>query len=137
MRELALEHAAARLDDAEYPARRATEWLDALAEACVATPWSVGLKTEYGGMHVGAALSAIANPWRSSASDHRHKAQKAARLAEFIMRANNWQLEGNLAAREISRIDKDLSGLVRAVRRRQRRGLRLRWRGCRSPRRGG
>ena len=54
MRELALEHAAARLDDAEYlarmaclrgeleivgsqpvrdlPARRATEWLDALAE---------------------------------------------------------------------------------------------------------
>jgi hypothetical protein len=54
MRELALEHAAARLDDAEYlarmaclrgeleivgsrpvrdlPARRATEWLDSLAE---------------------------------------------------------------------------------------------------------
>lgn len=77
--------------------------------AGLATPWGVGLKTEYGGAHVGAALSAFANLNRSSAADHRHKAQKASRLAEFIMRAHNWKLEANLASREVARIDKDIA----------------------------
>ena len=77
--------------------------------AGLATPWGVGLKTEYGGAHVGSALSAIANLWRSDAAEHRHKAQKASRLAQFILRANDWKLEANLAAREIARIDKDLA----------------------------
>ena len=72
-------------------------------------PWGVGLKTQYGGEHVGASLSAMASLWRSLAADHRHKAQKASRLAAFIMRAHNWKLEANLAAREIARIDKELA----------------------------
>lgn len=73
------------------------------------TPWGIGVQTAYGGEHIGPALSAIANLWRSSAADHRHKAQKASRLAEFIMRAHNWKLEANLASREVARIDKDLA----------------------------
>jgi hypothetical protein len=72
-------------------------------------PWGIGFDVEFGGQHVGPALSAIANQYRSSAADHRHKAQKASRLAEFIMRAHNWKLEANLASREVARIDKDLA----------------------------
>ena len=72
-------------------------------------PWGIGAGTAYGGPHVGAALSAMSSLYRSFAVDHRHKAQKASRLAEFIMRANNWKLEATLAAREITRIDKDLA----------------------------
>jgi hypothetical protein len=75
----------------------------------IVSPWGVGLDVEFGGRHVGPALTAIANLWRSSAAERRHKAQKAGRLAEFIMRAHNWKLEANLASREISRIDKDLA----------------------------
>jgi hypothetical protein len=72
-------------------------------------PWGIGVELDFGGRHIGPALTAVANLYRSAAADHRHKAQKAARLSEFIMRANNWKLEANLATREIARIDKDLA----------------------------
>jgi hypothetical protein len=75
-------------------------------EAC---PWGIGVTVEFGGQHIGPALTAIANLNRSSAADHRHKAQKASRLASFIMRANDWKLEANAAAREIVRIDKQVA----------------------------
>jgi hypothetical protein len=72
-------------------------------------PWGMGVEMDFGGRHIGPALTAVANFNRSSAADHRHKAQKAARLSEFIMRAHNWKLEASLAAREIARVDKDLA----------------------------
>jgi hypothetical protein len=75
-----------------------------------AEPWGIGVEMDFGGRHIGPALTAVANLWRSSAAEQRGKAQKAGRLAEFIMRAHNWQLEANLASREIIKIDRDLAG---------------------------
>ncbi|MET0239299.1 MAG: neuraminidase-like domain-containing protein, partial [Sphingobium sp.] len=72
-------------------------------------PWGIGAGVDFGGRHVGPALTAIANKWRSSAADHRHKSEKASRLASYIMRANDWRLEANLAAREMAKVDKDLA----------------------------
>jgi hypothetical protein len=76
------------------------------------TPWGVGSGTSiggsYGGPNAAAIFQASANRKRTRAEQHSYDSNKGARFAQFILRANDWKLEANLASREIARIDKDI-----------------------------
>jgi hypothetical protein len=70
--------------------------------------WGVG--PTFGGSNVGSMLSAIAGRFRADATAASYEASKAARLGQYAMRAHDWLLQSNLAAREIMQIDQQLLG---------------------------
>ncbi len=74
-----------------------------------AAPWGVGVGAAFGGQNLAGAANAAASVFQILADAAITGGSRASRLAEFIMRAHNWKLEANLAAREIARIDKDLA----------------------------
>jgi len=67
---------------------------------------SVG--SAYGGQHMGAIMSAIAASYRNEASDYSYNANRASRMGQHIMREDDWILQHNLAAKEISHIDQQI-----------------------------
>jgi hypothetical protein len=69
-------------------------------------PWGVG--ATFGGSNVGAALSAFASWFRMDASESSYKANRASRRAAQILRAHEWTLQNNLAAKEIMNIDQQI-----------------------------
>jgi hypothetical protein len=66
-------------------------------------PWGVG--QQYGGSNFGSAASAVANVLRAVSTEHNYQANKAAKLGQYALRAHDWLLQSNLAAREIMQID--------------------------------
>jgi len=75
----------------------------------VIAPWGSGTSVSFGGSNLAAHAQLFAGMYSGQAESKQSRGAKASRLAEFIMRAHNWKLEANLAAREIARIDKDIA----------------------------
>jgi hypothetical protein len=69
-------------------------------------PWWIGFS--FGGSNLGAAISAIANRFRSDATDSNFEANLSAKLSQYSLRAHDWTLHNNQAAREIMHIDKQI-----------------------------
>ncbi len=69
-------------------------------------PWGVGVT--YGGTNVGQALSAYASYLRMSSAQFGHEANRAGKMAQYALRAHDWLLQSNLAAREIMQIDQQI-----------------------------
>ncbi len=73
---------------------------------------SVG--SAYGGQHMGAIMSAIAASYRNDANNFSYQANRASRMGQHIMREDDWILQHNLAAREITHIDQQIiAGYIR------------------------
>jgi hypothetical protein len=69
-------------------------------------PWGIG--ATFGGSNVGSAISAIANRFRADSTEAGYEAGKSAKLSQYAMRAHDWLLQSNLAAREIMQIDQQI-----------------------------
>ncbi len=65
----------------------------------------LGVGVEHGGQFVGLALGAFANRARADSADASYQANRAAKLGQYALRAHEWLLQSNLAAREIMQID--------------------------------
>jgi hypothetical protein len=75
----------------------------------------VGVGATFGGSNVGSALSAIANRFRAAAAKDSYDSSRSAKLGQYVLRAHDWLLQSNLAAREIMQIDQQyLAAEVRA-----------------------
>ncbi len=70
------------------------------------SPFGVGV--EYGGQFVGFALGAFANRFRSDSAHASYQAGRAAKLGQYALRAHEWLLQSNLAAREIMQLDQQI-----------------------------
>ena len=70
-------------------------------------PWGVG--ATFGGSNIGSAISAFAGFYRAISSQFGFAATLASKLGQYVMRAHDWTLQNNLAAREIMQIDKQIA----------------------------
>jgi len=68
----------------------------------------LGQGVMWGGSHWGSAAQALANYFHLQASESSFAATKSGKNAQYIMRANEWTLQSNLAAKEIMQIDKQI-----------------------------
>ena len=68
--------------------------------------WGVG--TETSGLHMGFALDALASYYRGQSTDLSYQATRAGKLAAYALRAHEWTLQSNLAAKDIMQIDKQI-----------------------------
>ena len=73
------------------------------------TPLGVGIKIEFGGQHVGAALNALAKIPEIISSVLSYESNLAAKMSGYIRREQDWTLQANLAAREIIALDKQIT----------------------------
>jgi hypothetical protein len=73
----------------------------------VKAPW--GLETKYGGSHIGQSIQALAGIPRAFSAYHSFAATMSSRTGQYIMRAHEWTLQSNLAAKEIMQIDKQIA----------------------------
>ena len=72
-------------------------------------PWGVGIKIEFGGQHVGPALRAIADWFKTESAGATYDSSSAARIGSFVLRAHEWLLQSKLAAREMSQTDAQIA----------------------------
>ena len=70
------------------------------------SPLGVGISV--GGSMVGSALTAVANYYRGESAKHTYQGTEAAKLGQYAMRAHDWALQSNLAAKEIEQIDQQI-----------------------------
>jgi len=86
--------------------------MDILANASYYIPTAkaafLGIGVEFGGRHVGPAVKAIADRFRADSLDYSYQAQRSARQASLAMRAHDWTLQSNLAAKDIMQINKQI-----------------------------
>ena len=61
-----------------------------------------------GGSHVGSAISAFASFFRAAANFSSAEASQSSRMASFVMRAHDWVLQTESAAKEITHIDQQI-----------------------------
>ncbi len=73
------------------------------------TPIGVGSAAAWGGTNLGNALGAAGKALDFVSGFRTYEAQKAARTAGFIRRQQEWAFQANLAAREITQLDKQLT----------------------------
>jgi hypothetical protein len=73
------------------------------------TPFGVGAGAWWGGQNLGAATSAIAQAASTAATFLSQEAAQASRLASYIRREQDWTFQANLAAREITQLDKQIT----------------------------
>lgn len=73
------------------------------------TPLGVGVGAWWGGQNLGAATMALAKAASHAATFLTQEAAQAARMSAFIRREQDWTLQGNLAIREIIRLDKQIT----------------------------
>jgi hypothetical protein len=73
-------------------------------------PWGIGAGMSFGGSNVGSALGAVANRYRSDASNATFDATRAARIGGYVLREQDWVLQSNLAAKEIMHVDAEIVG---------------------------
>ncbi len=74
-----------------------------------AAPLGGGVQVEFGGKHIGPAISAVAKGANAMAATNLYDAQKAGKLAGYIRREQDWTLQANLAAKEIIQLDKQIT----------------------------
>jgi hypothetical protein len=65
-------------------------------------------KAHWGGSNLGGGLSAVASIYRALANEDSYDANRAARMAQHIMREHEWVLQSNSAAKEVMNIDKQI-----------------------------
>jgi Tc toxin complex TcA C-terminal TcB-binding domain len=68
----------------------------------------LGVGAEHGGIHVGFGLDAMASYFRGRSADLSYQGSHSARLSKIAMRAHDWTLQSNSAARDIMQIDKQI-----------------------------
>jgi Tc toxin complex TcA C-terminal TcB-binding domain/ABC toxin N-terminal region/Neuraminidase-like domain/PA14 domain/Salmonella virulence plasmid 28.1kDa A protein len=73
------------------------------------TPFGVGAGAWWGGQNLGAASSALARAASTASSFLSQEAAQAARLASYIRREQDWTFQANLAAKEITQLDKQIT----------------------------
>ncbi|SEJ19928.1 hypothetical protein SAMN04244579_03464 [Azotobacter beijerinckii] len=73
-----------------------------------ATPVGVGAKAEFGGMHLHDIFSAISSGLRGAAGRVSFEANMSAKIGGYSRREQDWALQSNLAAGEITQIFKQL-----------------------------
>lgn len=72
------------------------------------SPLGVGIGMSYGGSNIGAAISAFAKSFQLQATKFSYDANKAAKMASYIRRVQDWTFQLNSAAREIVQVDKQI-----------------------------
>jgi peptidoglycan hydrolase-like protein with peptidoglycan-binding domain len=77
--------------------------------AIVTAPWGAGIKTEYGGQHIGAAINAIARHQSGLGIEDTYDASHAAKMAGYKRRNQDYAVQANLAGLEIMQIDKQIT----------------------------
>ncbi len=75
-----------------------------------AMPWGVGsMNVLISGATIGMAGSAVASALNALAAMNQYDAQRAAKLATYIRREQDWSLQANLALKEIIQVDKQIT----------------------------
>ena len=86
---------------------------DALASLFHAIPSfnlsPIGVGTSFGGPNLGSATSGFANQERSFSILSNFSGTRAARLAQHVLRENEWTLQSNVSGKEIMQIDKQIA----------------------------
>jgi len=72
-------------------------------------PLGVGVSIEFGGQHVGAALSALAKVPEIVSTVLSYESNMSSKMASYIRREQDWTLQANLAALEIVQLDKQIT----------------------------
>ncbi|MCP4398170.1 MAG: hypothetical protein GY801_12845 [bacterium] len=75
----------------------------------VTAPFGGGVQVEFGGKHIGPAISTVAKGANAIAAANLYDAQKAGKLAGYIRREQDWTLQANLAVKEITQLDKQIT----------------------------
>jgi hypothetical protein len=68
-----------------------------------------GQKVHFGGSHIGSGYQAVAGIFRALSAHSSFAATISSRTGQYTMRAHEWTLQSNLAAREIMKIDKQIA----------------------------
>ena len=71
-------------------------------------PFGVGMTISYGGSNIAGGMSGIARFFTGNATENTSRAALAARWASHIRREQEWAFQANLAAREITEVDKEI-----------------------------
>jgi peptidoglycan hydrolase-like protein with peptidoglycan-binding domain len=69
-------------------------------------PWGIGTGMSWGGSNMAGAAAAVGAVFAANAESSNYDASKSARLAQAVIRENEWVLQSNQAAAEIMMIDK-------------------------------
>lgn len=72
-------------------------------------PFGVGTTTEFGGDHIAPALTAKARESQVRSARNAQDASRSGTLGKCVRREEQWAFEGNLAAKEIMHLDKQLA----------------------------
>jgi len=72
-------------------------------------PFGVGASMTFGGSNLGAATSALAKVPQMLANMYSYRASQASQMASYIRRQQDWTLHTNLAAKEITQLDKQIT----------------------------
>jgi hypothetical protein len=71
-------------------------------------PIGIGADVQFGGRALSTSMSLLADRSRSAASRHTHEAGRAARIAAYARRTQEWEHQSNQAGAEITQIFKQL-----------------------------
>jgi hypothetical protein len=74
-----------------------------------AKPWGIGTGASWGGPNIGSALHALGTASQFVGEIFAYDADRAGRIAQFILREQEWALQHDLAAREIMMIDEQIA----------------------------
>ena len=69
-------------------------------------PWWIG--SSFGGTQLGQQARAVANRWSTESAASSHKANKAAKMSQLVLREVDWVYQSNAAAQEIMQVDKQI-----------------------------
>ncbi|HEX5151234.1 MAG TPA: hypothetical protein VFW07_07280 [Parafilimonas sp.] len=72
-------------------------------------PFGMGTSIGFSGANIAAIFSSSARYYQSNADGHSYDANKSARFGGYIRREQEWNLQANLAQKEIIQLDKQLA----------------------------
>ncbi|GAA1614457.1 hypothetical protein GCM10009679_18540 [Saccharothrix algeriensis] len=75
-------------------------------------PWGVGAEIEFGGKHIGPALTAISRYQAGLGYEDAYKAQHAEKMAGYRRRGQEYAIGANAAALELANIDKQVTTMA-------------------------
>ncbi len=73
------------------------------------SPFGTGGSINFGGSNLASGVSAIARRLQGLASKYTSEASKSAKIGSVVIREREWILQNNLAAKEITQIDKQMA----------------------------
>ncbi|NYT10718.1 MAG: hypothetical protein GKC09_12435, partial [Methanosarcinales archaeon] len=71
-------------------------------------PWAPKSTLSFGGSNIGSGAQAFANRRHREAGEASYNANRASKLAQFVLREHDWALQSNLAAKEIMHVDQQI-----------------------------